>query len=191
MKTLQSIEVFNAIYERRAVRQYTPEPVSRESIEELVNAAIQAPSAMNVQPWAFVVVRGRELLKTYSDRAKAHLLSLPDGPVSQAMPMLGDDVNIFHEAPALVVICATSEDAQAAEDCSLAAQNLILAAFSEGFGTCPIGFARPWLSLAEAKREVGIPSEWRPVFPIVIGSPDEEPESHGRRPAQIIWTGET
>jgi nitroreductase len=93
-------------------------------------------------------------------------------------------------ASALIVVCATSQDPQAAEDCCLAAQNLMLAAFANGFGSCPIGLARSWLSLAATKREIGIPQEWRPVFPVVVGFPGEEPENHGRRASQIAWSGE-
>jgi nitroreductase len=188
MPTLQSLEVLNAIYERRAVRRYKAEPVPRAAIEELLNAAIQAPSSMNEQPWAFAVVEGRDRLKAYSDRAKGYLLHFLDGPFPHPTPWLGPDVNIFHEAPALIVICATSGDRQAAEDCCLAAQNLMLAAFARGLGTCPIGFARPWLSRADTKRELGIPTEWHPVIPLVIGKSDEEPASPNRRSPRIVWS---
>jgi nitroreductase len=190
MKTLQSIEVLNAIYSRRAVRRYTVEPVGREALEALVNLAIQAPSTMNVQPWAFAIVTGSERLRNYSDRAKAHLRDLIDGPFPHPVRGLGDEIDIFHGASALVVICATSHDSQAAEDCCLAAQNLMLAAFANGFGTCPIGLARPWLSAAAIKREIRIPQAWQPVFPVVLGFPDEEPENHGRRAPEIVWKSE-
>jgi nitroreductase len=176
MSTLQAIEVFNAIYERRAVRRYKAEPVPRSLLEELVDAAIQAPSAMNVQPWAFVVITGAARLEAYSEPAKKY--------VAEAV----DAANIFHGAPALIVICATSPSAPAAQDCCLAAQNLMLAAFASGLGTCPIGLARPWLSLAATKMEIGIPLSWMPVFPIVVGFPGEQPENHGRRAPQIVWS---
>ncbi|MGC1758620.1 MAG: nitroreductase family protein [Candidatus Cybelea sp.] len=191
MKTLQSIEVLNAIYNCRAIRRYTGEPVGREVLKQLVDAAIQAPSARGLEPWGFVVVTGSELIKSYSARAKTYLCDLLDGPFPHPIPCLGDEVDIFHGASALVVVCAASEDSRAAEDCCLAAQNLMLAAFADGLGTCPIGLARPWLSLAAIKSELGIPQEWRPVSPIVVGFPDEEPESRGRRTPAIVWKSET
>ncbi len=180
MRTLQSLEVLNAIDERRAIRRYSARAVTREAIEQLVEAAIQAPSAMNEQPWAFAVALGAERLSGYSDRATAEL----DGATAHLVRP-GD--NIFHGAPALIVICATSAERQAAEDCCLAAQNLMLAAFALGLGTCPIGLSRPWLSLAQTKRELGIPDEFVPIFPVVVGWPDERPETHGRRPPRVIW----
>ncbi|MGA8098365.1 MAG: nitroreductase [Candidatus Cybelea sp.] len=190
MTTLQSIEVLNAIYNRRAIRRYTAEPVGREVLEELVNAAIQAPSARGLQPWGFAVVMGSELVKNYSARAETYLCDLLDGPFPHPIRGLCDGTDIFHGAPALVVVCATSEDSRAAEDCCLAAQNLMLAAFATGLGSCPIGLARPWLSLAATKSALGIPQEWRPVFPIVVGFPDDEPENHGRRTPEIVWKTE-
>jgi nitroreductase len=185
--SLQAIEVLNAIYGRRAIRHYTSEAIAREALEELINAAAQAPSAMNQQPWGFAVITGAQRLAAYSDRVKALVLDLLDGPFAHASAMLGREVNVFHGAPALVVICATSHGSQAAEDCCLAAQNLMLAALANGLGTCPIGFARPWLSTAAIKQELGIPESWTPVFPIAIGKPDENPDGPGRLTPQIIW----
>ena len=70
------MELLEAIYQRRSVRHFTEAPVPPALINELIKAAIQAPSAMNQQPWAFAVIRGRARLHDYSERAKAHLLSI-------------------------------------------------------------------------------------------------------------------
>jgi len=63
-----------AIYSRRAVRDYTAEPVSEQIIGELIDAAIQAPSARNEQPWSFTVVRDSVLLDRISTEARYHML---------------------------------------------------------------------------------------------------------------------
>jgi nitroreductase len=98
-----------------------------------------------------------------------------------------EDYNVFHRAPALVLILAKSSQPQAFEDCSLAAQNLMLAARGEGLGTCCIGLARPWLNLPAIKRELGLREEHQVVLPIVLGYPKSWPESHGSHPAEIHW----
>jgi nitroreductase len=175
-----------ALRSRRAVRRFTEAPMSVASIERLIDAAVQAPSAMNLQPWAFAVANGTERLRSYSDSAKAYLLARTDVE-PEAKHLLTPEINIFHGAPALIVVCATSGLQQAAEDCCLAASYLMLAAFAEGFGTCPIGFARPWLELEQTKSAIGIPANFVPVFPIVVGVAAEHPESHGRRPPQVAW----
>ncbi|MFA9387488.1 MAG: nitroreductase family protein, partial [Methyloceanibacter sp.] len=68
------MELLDAINGRMSVREYTEEPVNDAVLRELIEAAIEAPSAINQQPWAFIVVKDRECLTRISDRAKTHLL---------------------------------------------------------------------------------------------------------------------
>lgn len=187
------MEVLEAIYGRHAIREYAPEMPATETMQSLVKAAIQAPSAMNFQPWAFAVVRGRDRLVSISNRAKGHLLHtmVAELPLSSLRERLADPAyDIFYGAPVLIMICATSSEAGASEDCALAGQNLMLAAHSEGLGTCWIGLARPWLNEATAKEELRLPTSYAPVAPIILGYPKGEPEVHPRRDPEIVWIGE-
>jgi nitroreductase len=183
------MEVLEAICQRRAVRAFRETGVDHEVVKSLIRAAIQAPSATNAQPWAFAVIQDRELLHRCSDRVKAYLLETlkPDSPLSQYRNTLADPgFEIFYQAPVLIVICARPNTLQAAEDCSLAAQNLMLAAHAMGLGTCPIGFARSWLNLPEVKRELGIPPECAPVFPVVVGHPSGPTTPAPRKEPEIV-----
>ena len=187
------MEALEAIYGRHAIREYAPEMPTKETIQSMVKAAVQAPSAMNLQPWAFAVVRDRDRLVSISDRAKGHLLKTmaAGSPLSSLRERLADPgFDIFYGAPVLIVICATSSEAGASEDCALAAQNLMLAAHSEGLGTCWIGLARPWLGEATAKGELRLPTSYAPVAPIILGYPKGEPEIHPRQHPEIVWIGE-
>ncbi|MGZ4877258.1 MAG: nitroreductase family protein [Candidatus Angelobacter sp.] len=180
----------DVLNKRRAVREYTQATIDPPEIEALINAAIEAPSAMNLQPWAFAVVLGQERIDGYAKRAKDWLLaSFAQSPEqAHARHMLEDPhFTLFYHAPALLLVRATSSDAQAVEDCCLAAENLMLAARDRGLGTCWIGFARPWLNLPETKAELDLPDQYQVVAPIVLGRPMAWPESHGRRPAEIHW----
>jgi len=184
------MEVLDAIYSRRAVRSFTNTQITREMIDKLIDAAIQAPSAMNSQPWAFAVVQDRELLKGYSARAKEHSLgTLGDNPHAQEWESIlsRPDYDIFHGAPTLIIICAKPDGLMPAEDCSLAAQNLMLAAHALGLGTCPIGFARMWLNLSEVKEEIGVPKNYFPVFPVVVGFPKGPTHYSERKPAEVLF----
>lgn len=183
----------DVLKKRRAVREFTQAAIPRPEIEALINDAIEAPSAMNLQPWAFAVVLDRDQIDRYAQRAKDSLLAklshLSD-PVQHRFEqrILEDpDFSLFYHAPALVLVLAKSSDAQSDEDCCLAAQTLMLAARDRDLGSCWIGFARPWLNLPETKIELGIPLEYQVVAPIVLGHPVAWPESHGRRPAEIHW----
>lgn len=186
MRTIQTAEVLNAIYQRRAVRDYRSGSVDTAIVRELIEAAIQAPSAMNAQPWAFVVIAGAERLRALSARIKAFLTAYADMASPQLQRLFAAHENLFYGAPSLVVICATSNQHQAAEDCALAAQNFMLAAHAYGLATCPVGLARPWLDRPEIKAELGIPAELTVVMPLVLGHPVEQPESPGRRAPRVL-----
>ncbi len=147
---------------------------------------------MNLQPWRFIVICGRERLLKLSEDAKAHILkTMPKGsPLERYKVRLSEPAfDIFYGAPALVIVAATSDESGACEDCALAAQNLMLAAHAMGLGTCWIGFARPWLNEPAAKAEIGIPETLWPVAPVIVGHPKGQPERHPRRAPDIIWIG--
>jgi nitroreductase len=65
------MNLIEAVYHRRAVRDYTDAPVDPELLRFVIAAAIQAPNAMNRQPWSFVIVTNRDVLDRCSQRAKA------------------------------------------------------------------------------------------------------------------------
>lgn len=185
--TIDAIDVMDAIYARRAVRAYTAQPVSRTDVDCLIEAAVQAPSSMDFEPWAFVVIEGAERLKTYSDRAKSHFVPPAGASAERMRGMLADPhFNIFHDAPTLIVLCATDALEQSVEDCSLAAQNLMLAAYAFGLATCPIGFSRPWLRLPETKAELGIAANFVPAFPLVLGHPAAIAKGPGRKAPVVV-----
>ena len=150
------MEVMEAIRERRAVREFSERLVERADIERLIGAAVAAPSAMNLQPWAFAVLSGRERLAQLGAQAKSWAKDNmdPEGREPRLRAMIEDvQFKFFYNAPALVLVCATSRESQAIEDCCLAAQNLMLAARNLELGTCWIGLARPWLDLPATDRK--------------------------------------
>lgn len=184
------MELMDVIRNRRAVRDFTDAGIDRATIEHLIGAAILAPSAMNLQPWAFAVLLGRERIEGYAKRAKEWLLaSLSQTSYDPSIRHMLEDPQfaLFHHAPALVIVLAKSSGTQAAEDCCLAAENLMLAARNEDLGSCWIGFARPWLDLAATKTELNLPEHYHVVAPIILGHPKVWPDSHGRKPAEIYW----
>lgn len=186
------MELMEAIRERRAVREYAPAHMQRPLIERPIQAAILAPSARNLQPWAFAVLLDRERIESYGKRATNWLLAnFSQTPFDEALRKMVEDPDfvMFHHAPALVLVLAKSSGRQAAEDCCLAAENLMLAARAEGLGTCWIGLARPWLNLPATKAELKVPESYHVVAPIVFGHPKAWPESHGRNAAEIYWLG--
>ncbi|MHB0939597.1 MAG: nitroreductase family protein [Armatimonadota bacterium] len=185
------MDLMQAITTRRSVRKYLPEPVGRETLEELITAATQAPSAMNSQPWAFGVIEGAETLRAYSDRTKTRLLSMAGQMpwIEHYRGMFEDPAfNIFYGAPALVLICAKPGGVHGEGDCAMAAQTLMLAARDKGLGTCWIGFFSFLLNQPEEKAALGIPAEYQPVAPIIVGRPDGDmPPPEKNAPEMLFW----
>lgn len=186
------MDLKEAIYTRRATRTYTAETLDDGVLRELIDAAIQAPSAVNEQPWAFFVVRERALLTQISSKAKAYMLaSTPTGLLSHHFESILGDVqfDIFYGAPALVLISSSTANPWATENCALAAENLMLAARDKGLGTCWVGFAQAWLRTQEGKTLLGIPEGYFPVAPIIVGHPKLPPMPVARKAPEIHWLG--
>lgn len=184
------MKLSDAIPNRRSVRNYTPRKVEKELVEQLLNAAVQAPSASNSQPWAFAVIQDEKLLKEYSDRAKQYLLTVIDRQpaLEKYRAMLANpEFNIFYNAGTLIIIYSRPEGPSPQNDCALAAQNLMLAACGLGLGTCWIGFAKTLLDLPELKREAGVPPEYTAVAPIIVGYPQGRIPQLKKDPPQIIY----
>ena len=173
------------IYARRAVRDYTGEQVSEATIRELIDAAIQAPSAINSQPWAFVVIQDKALMDEISNRA-IELMRFQNIPSDLRTMIEKPGWSIFYNASNLIIICSKPEGSHPDWDCCLAAENLMLAARSKGLGTCLIGFAWEALSMPDIKRRFDIPKGYHAVTPIILGHPTAFPETHGRKPAEML-----
>lgn len=186
------MDLKDAIYTRRATRQFTGDVVDEPTLRQLIDAAIQAPSAANQQPWFFSIVRDRSLFSTISREAKAHMLrTSPASTMSHHFQDVLTDpaFDIFYGAPALIVISAPADSPWAVEDCALAAENLMLAARAAGLGTCWIGFAQRWLATPEGKAALGLLPALQPVAPIIVGHPKSPQPPIPRKAPEIRWIG--
>ena len=178
-----------ALKARRAVRAYAPRAVEEATIHALLHAAVEAPSAMNAQPWLFAIVQDKKLLDRWSDRAKAMLLdqAAADPKTRHYRPMLEEpSFNIFYDASTLVVIGARERGRYTEADCWLAAENLMLAACDAGLSSCPIGFAVQVLNTREAKERLGFPESGVVVAPILLGYAAAAVEPVPRREPEVV-----
>ena len=186
------MDVLEAIYRRRAVRDYQPDRPDEKTLHALIEAAIQAPTAMHREPWRFTIVRDGALLKRCSDAAKQHVLDSmsADSPLQRLRAELASPAfNIFYNAPCLILISSSAAEPMAEQDCCLAAENLMLAACARGLGSCWIGFAEIWLRTTAGKQALSLPPDHIPVAPIIIGYPAVIPAPTGRRAPEMTWLG--
>jgi nitroreductase len=114
------MDVFEAIQTRKSIRAYQDKPVSKQTLERILDAARLAPSAVNIEPWHFIVVTDNEKRKALSKGMYAKFVA---------------------SAPVVIVVCADKKASPKwyAIDAALALENMILAAVSEGLGTCCVG----------------------------------------------------
>jgi nitroreductase len=186
--------VIAAIRARRSIREFTSAPVAPSDLEAIVEAATFAPSAMNEQPWLFTILTDKALLSHISKAAKAHALEqfAEESHFDHARQMLSDPkFDIFYSAPALIVVSAPAALPWAVEDCTLAAQTLMLAAHGLGLGTCWIGFAQQWLNTEEGRKAIKLPEGHLAVAPLIVGHPKGQPHDAARRKPYMRWIGET
>ena len=171
--------IFETILARRSVRRYKARKVDRTTISILLEAAVHAPTAIHQEPWAFVVIQDKVLLRSISDLAKplfvaeAQEIGLEHAGHSFDI-FKYPDFNIFYDATTLILICGRTSAPSFSADCWLAAENLMLAACAMGLGSCVVGSALPALNTPETKVLLNIPENFIAVAPIIVGYPDDE-----------------
>lgn len=155
-------EVIENIMTRTSIRQFTDRAVSRDTLDNIVKAGMAAPSAMNKQPWAFVVVTEKSVL---------------------------DSLNAVHShanlktATAAIIVCGDMAKAIEGEgqeywvqDCSAATENILLAAHAYGLGAVWCGVYPVDERVKAVKGVLGMPEGIVPLNIITMGYPDESPE---------------
>lgn len=156
-------EVLENIRNRRSIRKYKEDMVSKEIIEKIVEAGTYAPTGMNKQTPIIIAVTNKEL------RDKMSKLN--------AKVMGREDTDPFYGAPVVLVVLASKEYHTYIYDGSLVMQNLMLAANSLGIGSCWIHRAKEVFESEEGKailKELGIEGEYEGIGNCVIGYADGE-----------------
>jgi nitroreductase len=174
--TTSGTSVMDAIYGRCSVRSYASYKPDRATVSALLEAAVRAPTAMHEEPWSFVVIQDQNILKRLSERAsQAAAAEARQSTTEHGKEILARlesrDFNIFYDATTLIVICVKPMSGFVNADAWLAAENLMLAAYGMGLGTCVIGFAVAVLNMPDVKAELGIPREVTAIAPLIVGKP--------------------
>jgi len=172
------MDILEAIKGRRSIRAFRSKDVPEEIVEKLVDAARYAPSAGNIQPWEFIVVRKPEIRRGLAEAALAQ--------------------TFIEEASVVIVVCANENRSlmgygtrgktlYCIQDTAAAIQNILLTAYSLGLGTCWVGAFRE----DEAREVLKIPQGIRPVAMVPIGYPAETPPPRSKRTIDQIVHHET
>lgn len=167
------MDIFNIIRNRRSIREYRLDPVPEEDLIRILEAGTWAPSAGNLQPWEFIVVRDSSTRRRLSEAAYGQ--------------------SWVWKAPIVIVVCAnirrTAEiygergaNLYCLQDTAAAIQNILLTSYYLGYGTCWIGA----FNEKRVKEILNIPDHVRPVALITLGKPAEDPDPPPRRPLKSV-----
>jgi len=189
---------------RRSVRRFRPTPISAETLQALLDAATQAPSAHNRQPWRFAVVSvgpaRQRLAQAMADKHRRDLLADRADPATVEARLESRRQRLV-EAPACVVLCLCMQamdrypdgERQAAErmmtvqSVALAGGHLLLAAHAHGLGACWL--CAPLFAPQAVRQALDLPPDWEPQAALIIGEVDQTPSDPGRLPLDqvVIW----
>ena len=209
------MDLFEAMRDRRSVRAFKPAPVPREIIEEILRLTIHAPSAINLQPWEFIVVAGeekerlsRKLIKAYKEKqiscSPGNVKPLPETyrqrgiASSESMEPYLEQIGVsfkqftnegscnFYGAPVAIIICLDDSFSKARMvDIGVALGYLVLSAHGFGLATCPIGLITAYED--EVKDLLNIPENKNVIIGIALGYPDwENPVSGYKSPRENL-----
>ncbi len=196
------MELIQAIQGRRSIRAFKPDPVPKEKIEEIIKWATLAPSAINLQPWEFIIICGEEkerlsrrLLKAYREKqiscSPGNVKPLPKSIAkrgAQTLEMMNpffEEMKVdpnqfinegscnFYGAPVAILICLDDSFPKSRlVDIGIILGYFLLVAHEYGLGTCPIGLITAYEE--DIKELLNIPENKHVVIGIALGYPDEQ-----------------
>jgi nitroreductase len=209
------MELLKAIEGRKSIRAFRSNNVAKEEIEEILNLVVKAPSAINLQPWEFIVVMGeekerlsRKLIKSYREKqiscSPGNVKPLADAfcrrglasvelmtPYLEKMGhqfdrFINEGSCNFYGAPAAIILCLDNAFSKARlVDVGIAVGYLVLTAHSFGLGTCTIGLINAYED--EIKEFLNIPDNKDVVIGVALGYPDlESPANEFKTPRDSL-----
>lgn len=172
------MDLSEAIKGRRSIRNFKPDKVSKKDVERLIDAAVSAPSAGNIQPLELVVARKPEIRRKLVEAAYGQ--------------------SFIEEAPVVIVVCANEDRSSqrygvrgktlfCLQDTAAATQNMLLTAYSLGLGTCWVGAFKE----EEVREALKIPMGIRPVAIVPVGYPGISASARQKRSMERVVHRET
>lgn len=159
-------DVLKVIRNRRSTRKYKEEQITEEELQVLLDAGIQAPSAVNAQPWYFTVVQNKEMINYISYKAKEVMRESDNDYV---VKFGKNDVNIFYNAPTIIIVSGKKDVDLSLVDCSAAIENMLIAGESIGLGSVWVGFSRFFFTLDDEVKKLEIPQGYEPFYTVAVG----------------------
>ena len=146
--------IIDGILSRHSVRKFTGESVKEDDLNIILKAAMAAPSAMNIQPWSFIVVTDKVIINN----------------LCKALPY----AKMLDKAGAAIIVCGDSKEGNWVVDCAAATENILLAAHALGYGAVWTAVYKYESRIEPVRNECKIPKDIVPLNVIPIGVPLEK-----------------
>ena len=169
-----NMEKLDFILDRRSIRRFTKQKIDKEQISAILKAAMYAPSAVNMQPWHFIVIDERSVMEKIMEiHPYARMLQ----SASHAVVVCGDELQ-------------QHDDGYWVVDCGAATQNLLLAAQVLGLGACWVGLHPREERKISFSRLLHLPSHVKPFALVALGYPEEhKPRPDRFHPEKVKYNG--
>lgn len=158
------MDIQEALLNRRSIRKYKAQKISKDDLDSILKAAMYAPSAMNLQAWHFILIENRDVLNE----------------TTKSIPY----AEMLEKSAAAILVCGDSliekNESWLLQNCSAATQNILLSAHGLGIGSCWIAIHGMDDVYKNIKSQFRLPENIIPVSLISLGSPDETVKAEER-----------
>jgi len=205
------MDLRSVVYGRRSIRRFKKEPVNIDDIRYMVEMATKAPSANNMQPWKFIVILNEEVKQKLKDAVEKKfdefLMKMEDMDSKLFVKGYKNFATFFAEAPAVIMVFCEKYESKLdsilrkwhifpegdindlrgrpdIQSVAAAIQNLILAAYDKGYGTC--WMCAPNVAAQEIREILGLEEKWMLCAVIPVGRPNEDPKERPRKPLEEV-----
>jgi nitroreductase len=160
-------EVIRAIKSRRSVRAYKSDLLKREVVEAIVEAGYYAPTGHNEQPWHFSVIQDRVVIEGINAKCKELMANVKVDWIKNLAENPKSDIT--YHAPLLILVSGKKAAMTEKADCTVAMQNMLLAAESLGVGSCWMGLVNFIFTSEDEMEKLGVPEGYEPLHAAVFG----------------------
>ena len=185
-KTTEAVDTASVVTDlmmsRRSIRAYKDSVISRETLDEILACGINAPNGMNRQSYELRVIDSPALIDSITEAV------VKDNPTIAERKGFK---NIFVNAPCVICIAYDTQYDMAQIDCGLLGENIILAAWARGIGSCCLGSSARWILDSPSAKpfldRMAFSEGYNLLYCIALGYPDEAPEAKPRRDDMIRY----
>lgn len=164
-------ETLKAIKNRRSIRKFKNNQITKEELNAIVQSAIYAPTGHNDQPWHFTIIQNKEVLNKISEVANK---AMKNSEIEWISKLGSKNRPLFYNAPTVVIVSGKEGTYSPLTDCSAAIQNMLIAAESLNIGSLWNGLVSYFFENKEEAKVLNLKEGYKPYYAVALGYKDCE-----------------